>query len=403
MSPGADRSSLNGGLAEFHASIVSDPCASLSLRPAPEEIERRFRTLLPLCRKARITRIGDLSGLDRLGLPVVQAVRPAALSEVTSLGRGLTAAEASVGAIMESLERHFAEAIPAERICLATAEELNIADGLFDKLVLPGGEDWRTRTIPWITGVDISTGHPLPVPLELVHTRYTDPPPAHDGWFVRTTTGLACHVDARSAYLHGLFECIERDAIARAFATHGFFDRMRIAVAGLGVQVDDIRSLAESRGISFALWHAPSPAGVPVVWCQTIETGPGEPILALPTEGYAAGPSFEAAAASAMLEALAARAGAISGARDDQTRAHYRRSTANVVARARQLILAEGSGSPISAGSLPMIVDAGSLLGSVLDAGLGPVAAVPVGHDPETGVQCVRVVLAGAHSFSVVR
>ncbi len=403
MAASADRSSLNGSLTDLQASIFSNPHASLSVRPAPEDIKRRFHALLPLCRRARITRIGDLTGLDRLGLPVVQAVRPAALSEVTSLGRGLTTTEASVGAIMEALERYYAEAIPPQRVFLATADELEIADGLFDTHVVAGSEDWRTSTIPWIAGLDVATGQVLPVPLELVHTCYTDPPPVRDGWFVRTTTGLACHMDAYSAYLHGLFECIERDAIARAFATHGFFDRMRIAITGLGARVDHIRSVAEPCGISFALWHAPSPTGIPVIWCQTIETSPGEPILALPTEGYAAGPSVEGAAASAMLEALAARAGAISGARDDQTRAHYKRSTEEAVARARQLILAEGAGGLMPAGPLPTIVDAGSLLDRVLAAGLGPVVAVPVGHDLETGVQCVRTVLARAHPFSVVR
>ncbi|POH30458.1 MULTISPECIES: YcaO-like family protein [Sinorhizobium] len=403
MSRGADRASLNRDLADFYASLVSCPRAALSVHSTPDETKRRFQALLPLCRRARITRIGDLTGLDRLGLPVVQAVRPAALSEVTSLGRGFTTTEASVGAIMESLERYYAEAIPPERIFLATAEELEIANGLFDTLVVAGSEDWRSRTIAWTMGVDVATGHALPVPLELVHTCYTEPPPVHDGWFVRTTTGLACHVDAHSAYLHGLFECIERDAMARAFATHGFFDRMRIAATGLGAGVDRVCSVAGSCGIAVALWQAPSPTGLAVIWCQTIETGSGEPILALPTEGYAAGPSVEAAGVSAMLEALAARAGAISGARDDQTRAHYKRSTEEVVARARQLILAEVSAGPMHGASSSTAADAGSLLSSVLAAGLGPVVAVPVGHDREAGVQCVRTVLARAHPFSVVR
>ena len=61
------------------------------------------------CRRCGVTRVGDLTGLDRIGLPVAQAVRPEALSEVTSLGRGLSKAEAAVGAIMEALERFFAK------------------------------------------------------------------------------------------------------------------------------------------------------------------------------------------------------------------------------------------------------------------------------------------------------
>lgn len=368
-----------------------------------DDAEKRLKTILELCRRAQITRLADITGLDRIGLPVVQAVRPAALSEVTSLGRGLTAMEAAIGAAMESLERYYAEAISPERIFLATADELEIVDGLFDRLLVPDcREDWRTKTIPWIMGLDVTAERSQPVPLELVHTCYTEPPPVHDGLFIRTTTGLACHIDACGAFLHGLFECIERDAIARAFATHGFFDRMRIAATGLGGRVDHILSVAASCGISFGLWLAPSPAGVPVVWCQTIETGFGEPVLALPTEGYAAGANLEASASSAMLEALSARAGAISGARDDQTRKHYRKSTDAVVAMARQLIL-EAESTAAAPARTARIGDLLSLIERVISAGLGPVLAVPVGADNETGVQCVRTVLPGAAPFFVLR
>ncbi|OAP34190.1 hypothetical protein ATB98_22960 [Sinorhizobium saheli] len=394
---------LDGRLAELHASVVSRLDASLLLRPQQEQPERALRAVMPLCRRAGITRLGDLTGLDRLGLPVVQAVRPAALSEVTSLGRGFAKAEAALGAIMEALERYFAESIAEGRIFHATADELNIADGLFDNLLVPEHRgSWRHRKISWIAGLDVAKGAMHPVPLELVHTRYSEPPPPDDGLFLRTTTGLACHRSADAAFLHGLLECIERDAIARAFATHGFFDRMRIASSGLGEKIDQILSIAGAHGVSFALWLAPSPAGVPVVWCQTIETGPGEPVLALPTEGYAAGPSLEAAASSAMLEALSARAGAISGARDDQTREHYRRSTDAIVAKARALIL-DGEAAVRTAEPLSAVPDLRSLLQRVVKAGLGPILAVPVEADAETGVHCVRTVLPGATAFFVLR
>ncbi|WEX76257.1 YcaO-like family protein [Sinorhizobium numidicum] len=398
--PGAAGSAL----ADLHASILSGLYASLSHHPGAEDIERALSATLPLCRRALITRLGDLTGLDRIGLPVVQAVRPDAFSEVTSLGRGLTKAEAAIGAIMESLERYYAEAIPPERTFLATADELEIAEGLFENFLLPDRRArWRARRIPWITGVDVATGCTQPVPLELVHTCYTDPPPAGDGLFMRTTTGLACHMNGYGAFLHGLLECLERDALARAFATHGFFDRMRIAPTGLGDRVDYILSVASACGISFALWLAPSPANVRVVWCQTIETGPGEPILALPTEGYAAGPSLAAAASSAMLEALSARAGAISGARDDQTRLHYRRSTDAVVTNARRLILDNASARPATAAQSAAVADLGALMDRVISARLGPILAVPVGADRETGVQCVRTILPGASPFFVLR
>ncbi|QLL63811.1 hypothetical protein FKV68_13815 [Sinorhizobium mexicanum] len=398
------RQGSDGALPGFRDAILADLRSSFAAHAGPQEAEQRLRRILPLCRQARITRVADLTGLDRIGLPVVQAVRPAALSEVTSLGRGLVMVEAAVGAIMESLERFFAESIPGTRVFLATADELGLTEGLFDNLLVPaGGANWRKKEIPWVAGADVSSGAAQPVPFELVHTCYTEPPPARDGLFTRTTTGLACHTSAHGAFLHGLFECIERDAIARAFVTHGFFDRMRIAPSGLGDRVDYIRSVAGVCGVSFGLWLAPSPTGVPVVWCQSIETGPGEPILALPTEGYAAGPSIAAAAASAMLEALSARAGAISGARDDQSRGHYRRSTDTLVSMARQLILEGAPAMPIASAEAPVVADLASLMERTLEAGLGPILAVPVGADDETGVHCVRVILPGATPFSILR
>ncbi|WP_159950259.1 YcaO-like family protein [Rhizobium sp. 18065] len=391
-------------LARFHCAVVSGLGNPLPSPPDLEETTQCLRAVLPLCRRARITRLGDLTGLDRIGLPVAQAVRPAALSEVTSLGRGLWMASAAVGAIMESLERFYAEAIPSELVFHATADEIKIADGMFENLLVPDRRsNWRAMMIPWVTGIDIAAGIPHPVPLELVHTCYTDPPLAQDGIFERTTTGLACHMTVLDAFLHGLFECIERDAIARAFVTHGFFDRMRISLLGLGEGVDHILSVVGERPISFGLWLVPSPANVPVVWCQTIETGPGEPILALPTEGYAAGTSVAAAAVSAMLEALSARAGAISGARDDQTRKHYKRSTDAIVAKARQLILMDTSGLPHPSVDALAVPDLGSLIDRVLSAGMGPILAVPVGADVKTGVQCIRTILPGATPFSILR
>ena len=90
-----------GPLADLYASFVSARKAPFSDDLVEGSLERCLAALPPLCRRARITRLGDLTGLDRIGLPVMQAVRPAALSEVTTLGRGLSRAEAAVGALME--------------------------------------------------------------------------------------------------------------------------------------------------------------------------------------------------------------------------------------------------------------------------------------------------------------
>lgn len=367
----------------------------------PADHEGQLEQLLPFCRRFGITRLADITGLDHIGLPVVQAVRPAALSEVTALGRGTSLAQATIGAIMETCERYFAEAIPVARIIHATADELALEPGLFESIVRhDGAAGWRSRRLPWIMGVELPSGEAAPVPLELVHTRYTQPPPQGDGVFTRSTTGLACHRSAREALLHGLFECIERDAMARAFRTHGFFERHRISPP----QTAELLRAAGDTGISTAFWQAPSPTGLPVTWCQAIETGPERPLLALPTEGYSARPSIGAACEDALREALVTRAAAISGARDDQTAPHYGEGPfARALAQARDLIL---NGARQAMPADEMVSPAASLaelLAVVAAAKLGPVFAVPLGVDDEAGIVCIRTVLARAQAFSIIR
>src|SRR5690606_1917162 len=128
----------------------------------------------------------------------------------------------------------------------------------------------------------------------------------------------------------------------------------------------------ERSGLSIALWYAPSPTGVPVAWCQAIEAGSYEPILALPTEGHAAGVDLGAAAHTALLEALATRAAAISGAREDQTRRHYRAADDPLVVQARELVAEIASASTEAIEPL-CAADIGSLVRMVTAAGIGPV------------------------------
>lgn len=394
--------SENELLGEFAAEVTAHVSSLLTQHEAKFEPGKYLRKLLAICRYAGITRIADLTGLDRLGLPAAQTIRPSALSEVTSLGRGRSITHAAIGAIMEAFERYHAEMVPAKSTVLGNADELAIPEGLFDRqLVNSTNSDWRQTPTRWIAAYDLRSGSRQIVPLELVHTRYTDPPPDFDGLFVRTTTGLACHSTWHQAAAHGLFECIERDAIARAFDTHGFFDRHRLAPESLGPAVNRLIGLLAEHDISVGFWHAPSPTGIAVVWCQTIEIGAGHPVLALPTEGYSAGQDFAKAAKNALCEALATRAGAISGARDDQTTGHYHRRVDGPVAKARQLILNPVSFTQVVENRPVSTLQ--DLFDRVADAELGPVFAVPLGSNSNGPVRCVRILMPRSRPFSIVR
>ncbi|MCK7501322.1 MAG: YcaO-like family protein [Comamonadaceae bacterium] len=82
--------------------IPTGPCS-------PEETLRAgARPRLPA---AGITRVADITNLDRIGIPVFSSIRPMADRGAISVynGKGATPTEAKVSAMMEGLERYSAE------------------------------------------------------------------------------------------------------------------------------------------------------------------------------------------------------------------------------------------------------------------------------------------------------
>jgi ribosomal protein S12 methylthiotransferase accessory factor len=274
-----------------------------------------------------ITRVADITGLDVLGIPVVQAVRPFSLSNAVSQGKGATTAEAAISAIMESAESCFAERLANYEATVASANCLNIPPERFEAHLQDGVDSaWRERQTAWVSADNLlGGGHRDWVPLELVHTAYVLPPHPHDGIFASSTTGLAASFEETDAILHGILECVERDALARAHRIHGFLQRCRIDPRTIDhPAVADILEALAVKGLLVGLWHAPSPLGLPVVWCHLMEDRSAETaLLHHPADGSAAAFDPAAAIAHAIYEAAQSRLAAISGARDDITRASY--------------------------------------------------------------------------------
>ena len=65
--------------------------------------------LVPHLPSLGITRVGDLTGLDVLGIPVAFAARPNSRSLSVTQGKALCPEAARLGAVMEALEQVFAE------------------------------------------------------------------------------------------------------------------------------------------------------------------------------------------------------------------------------------------------------------------------------------------------------
>src|SRR3546814_8113336 len=73
-----------------------------------------LKTALAAAELCGVTRLADITRLDRLGLPVWQAVRPAGRALSVHQGKGASPLAARIGALCEAIECHCAENAPAD-------------------------------------------------------------------------------------------------------------------------------------------------------------------------------------------------------------------------------------------------------------------------------------------------
>src|SRR5205823_1827932 len=153
---------------------------------APTETLARVR---PHAASMGITRLGNITGLDRIGIPVAIAVRPNSRSVSVAQGKGLDLPQAMASALMEACETFHAEDIGPYR--RATYRELARAATVVDPgTVCPGVRPFDPgATTSWIEGYDLLRREACWVPAEIVHTDYTVQQP--DGFFLAGSNGLA--------------------------------------------------------------------------------------------------------------------------------------------------------------------------------------------------------------------
>ncbi len=132
---------------------------------APEETLARIQ---PHLASVGITRCADVTGLDRIGIPVYCAIRPANRSIQVSNGKGLRPVDAMVSAFMEAIELFHAEH-PDGRIERGSLKSLRRAGR---RAIAPDRlRDYRTDTffsqdfvIDWVKGEDLLSGEEVWLP-----------------------------------------------------------------------------------------------------------------------------------------------------------------------------------------------------------------------------------------------
>ena len=111
-------------------------------------LEATLARIEPLVPAAGITRVADITSLDRIGIPVFSCIRPTAMDGAITVynGKGATIEESRISAIMEGIERYSSE-MHDRRPELAPYGEMRMrGKNVLDPadLILPEGADTRT-------------------------------------------------------------------------------------------------------------------------------------------------------------------------------------------------------------------------------------------------------------------
>lgn len=294
---------------------------------APGETVARVRRFMPVM---GITRIANVTGLDRIGIPVVMVCRPNSRSLAVSQGKGLDLVLAKASGLMESVEAYHAEHITLP-LKLASYEELRYTHRLADVTALPRVTSslfHPNLQILWIEGHDLLQDEPVWVPYELVHTNYTYPLPTGSGCFTLTSTGLASGNHILEAISHGICEVVERDATTLWHAMEKEAQqRTRIDLNTVDEPTcREILETFERADVGVAVWEITTDVGIPSFLCAITDRKEDRLRLLYPSAGTGCHPARHIALLRALTEAAQSRLTFIAGSRDDAIRSKYERS-----------------------------------------------------------------------------
>jgi ribosomal protein S12 methylthiotransferase accessory factor len=278
-----------------------------------------------LSRAHGVTRVADLTGLDRLGLPVWQAVRPAGRSLSVHQGKGPSDEAARIGALCEAIEADCAENVAAD------GPSCRFADLPESERAPDSGDYCRVRTdrpaasapIQWCRATDYLSGKGCYLPHDLISLDYGRGLP---NVLERTSSGLGAGPSEADALLTSLLELIERDAEGewRRLEPAG---RRASAIVARSVPFDWFQSWRcrfDSLGVELQVFALESVIGVPAFRCVIggrEEFGPAFRRFS----GAAAHGDAEIALFRALAEAIQSRLTLIAGVRDDILPSYYAR------------------------------------------------------------------------------
>ena len=306
------------------------------VRDPKETIEINEKKL----RTAGITRLTEITDLDRVKIPVFSAIRPTAQSGGVSVyaGKGATREQAKASAMMEGFVRYSAERQDkdSERTFVDTYNNLindpSTSNNVLDPrdLLLPknyGNENVANSRLEWIEAEDIISEETIYVPSNAVFhpyvpTREVSPSPI--AIFKGNTNGLASGNIIEESVLHGIFEVVERDA----WSIFELTKRNKREINQDTIENEIINELLDkfhSQGINIKLMDLTADLKITTIAASADDTVLKDP--ALLTLGVGTHLNPEVAVIRALTEVAQSRATQIHGTREDTIRADFMRKS----------------------------------------------------------------------------
>jgi YcaO-like protein with predicted kinase domain len=256
----------------------------------------------------QITRVANITGLDIIGAPVYSCCRPISKTLSVSAGKSRDPLLARAGAIAEGIEFHTFENPRGPYL-----------NGFCDIADLPtmSGVKFDGKTPCLVEpAIHFATNKPVWIPSEMCWMTLREKDQGE--YFMKSSNGQAVGSSFREAFLHALYEVVERDQVGLWRISMAFLGAMppRVEIPDSLASVDD---KVQSASLKLYLFGTHVDIPIPTFYALLVDPYTETGSFA----GWGCHLSNEVAAERAILEAIQSRAVYISGARDDIARRDF--------------------------------------------------------------------------------
>ncbi|HEY9386098.1 MAG TPA: YcaO-like family protein [Nitrososphaeraceae archaeon] len=387
-----------------------------------------------------ISRIADITNMDRLGIPNYSAVLPGTEDYIwVYSGKGPTHRHARASALMESIERYCSLPSGSNKTFIrGTYQDLSKSYSILhpDDVIEPMSFQYMDNmTMDFLPGIDLLNEKNVLVPVPLILFRYTPKAPAVNPFAFHHTNGLASGNVLEEAICHALCEVIERDAISiaelrtRAIPFHylkvieNSLKEKGYNISPLPVNkfVDDntiypdvdltnvdfeqaklLKRKFQSANLPLIIKDITSDVRIPTFAASCIEWISHD--YGYLAEGHGTHPDARIALIRAMTEVSQTRAANIQGARDDLRKIHYGENNTDDK-RAWQFMPSKDVidyNEVDSFFSEDILDDIRMILENLRSVGIRRAIIVDL-TNPDIGIPVVRAIVPGLETFRITK